>query len=258
MKIRVISDIHQEFYTPERRYKIEKTDSDGESMLVLAGDIGKLSKARTTIHPFLEDVSKQFKYVFYVGGNHEWYDGDLHRHCIEFAIEPYKNVVRTGIFDLEEENVTFIGDTLWSDFEGGADYSMRYCEMGMNDYRLIAKSHKPLTPEDVYALHKEQKEYIFKLVEKYSNLGRKIVVVTHHHPSWRSVLPQYASSTINGAFTSDLEDEIKSHSIDYWICGHMHNMIRYKLHGTEIICNPVGYLTYGEMTGYDPTLTIEV
>ena len=257
MKIRIVSDIHQEFYTPDRRFKIQKTNTDKESILILAGDIGKLKKAKTTIHPFLEDVSEQFKYAFYIGGNHEWYDGDIHRHSIEKVIKPYKNIY-TNILDLEEENITIIGNTLWSDFENGAEYSMRYCEMGMNDYRLITKSHKSLTPEDVYVLHKEQKEYIFKLVEKYSNLGRKIVVVTHHHPSWRSVLPQYSSSTINGAFTSNLEDEIKNHTIDYWICGHMHNMIRYKLYGTEIICNPVGYLTYREITNYNPTLTIEV
>ncbi|WP_449435670.1 hypothetical protein [Pedobacter steynii] len=50
---------------------------------------------------------------------------------------------------------------------------------------------------------------------------------------------------------------ISKYSPLYWIHGHIHTPARYKIHQTEIICNPHGYLDE-KYNGYNKELIIEI
>lgn len=257
MKIRILSDLHNEFILSETGtwYAVPPLPDDHVSLLILAGDLAILSN-EYTYRNFLDRVAKQFAYVFYIGGNHEWYHGNIDKHEVCKIIEPYDNVF-TDRLELTDEKITIIGNTLWTDFDQGSVTCMDACRRGMNDFYYIKRgeSYSHFTPYDAYGFHREQKNWIFETVRSVPE-DHRVIVVTHHHPSAQGVQESYKGHVLNGAFYSDLEATINQHKIDYWICGHMHTAMRYQIGNTQVICNPVGYP--GEVTNYDPLLTIEI
>ena len=71
MNIQVASDLHIE-YIKEDIIKVENLIEPKSPILVLAGDIGSLYRFDQLFN-FLKDLSKLFKYILYVPGNHEFY-----------------------------------------------------------------------------------------------------------------------------------------------------------------------------------------
>jgi predicted phosphodiesterase len=83
-----------------------------------------------------------------------------------------------------------------------------------------------------------------------SNAMRK-VVVTHHVPSYQLCAPEFKGSSLNGAFTVELEDYITSSDIDYWIYGHSHRNINIVIGDTQCVCNQLGYVFANEHHQFD-------
>ena len=255
MKFRVFSDIHNEFFNYEEMfYKIEEMEEDKDSTLILAGDICLLSDF-SFFKPFFDRVSKQFKNVFYIGGNHEWYHGDISTMKVEDVASQYDNIFTKELI-LEEEKIVIIGDTLWSDFQEENPLVMEESRLRMNDFYLIKKDKQKFLPFDAFSLHTKMKSRIFEQVDRYSEKGYKVVVVTHHQPSYQSIIPMHKGDILNGAYCSDLDEEIKTHKIDYWIAGHVHTAMDYNIGETKVIVNPVGYPT--QETGYDKFKSFEI
>lgn len=259
MLFRVMSDIHNEFCREENGldYRIPALAEDKGSILVLAGDIGLLSKKQTWFG-FLSQCSEQFKNVFIVEGNHEWYHGNIEKHSWQNAVAEYGFYnVHTGHLILEEEKIAVIGTTLWTDFFGGNPIAMFDVSQGLQDYRLIkvGADYRRLQPEYILALHHKQKKRLFENTDRYADLGYTVIVATHHHPSLQGIVPFYSNNPLNAAFVSDLDKEVLSHKIDYWICGHCHNAMEYSIGETRVICNPKGYAHEND-NGFDPLKTL--
>ena len=72
------------------------------------------------------------------------------------------------------------------------------------------------------------------------------VVITHHVPSFQLSAPEFEGSTLNGAFTVELEDYIKDCGIDYWIYGHSHRNIEKTIGKTRCVSNQLGYVIANE------------
>ena len=117
----------------------------------------------------------------------------------------------------------------------------------MNDYKKIrtGPESKPwerkLAPLDTMTDHRMAKEYILPQIELHKKEGKKVVVVTHHLPSWMSVHECLKGHSMNGAYASELGDEIVELKPDLWFHGHTHFSFDYMLGDTRIICNPRGY-----------------
>lgn len=263
MKIRIASDLHNEFKLWEgyENFAFPPLPDDKETVLVLAGDIGSLALP-ITWNSFITQCSEQFKYVFWIAGNHEYYSGNLDRYSIKSAIDYLGlNNVYTNKLILEREKVAIIGDTLWTDFDGADFSSMEYAQRGMNDFYLIrvgSDDKSKLHPARTVVEHDKQKKRIFEDVDYYSGLGFKCVVVTHHAPSLQSIGVEYRGDPLNPAFASDMVNDIKRYNnIDYWIHGHVHGHFDYMIGYTRIICNPKGY-RHEDNTEFNETLTIEL
>ena len=56
-----------------------------------------------------------------------------------------------------------------------------------------------------------------------------------------SVSPEYRSSSLNGAYCSDLDQMILDLKPDVWVHGHVHTSHDYQIDGTRVLCNPQGY-----------------
>jgi len=72
MRIQYASDLHLEFADNWRYLKEHPLEGCGD-ILVLAGDIGYLGDDNYRTHPFWDWASENYREVFVVPGNHEFY-----------------------------------------------------------------------------------------------------------------------------------------------------------------------------------------
>ncbi|GES41743.1 phosphatase [Rhizobium dioscoreae] len=255
MKAWIASDLHLEF--GGIRFLTVPPEAD---IMICAGDI--LNKG---IVPSIEwlaaNVLPKMPVVF-VAGNHETYGAAL----IESIDRARETAARhPGFYYLENDSaiiggVLFLGTTLWTDYRLlGSDpiLAMAAAESGMNDYRKIKWSRNPyrrLKPIHLYRKHVEATSFLDGALAVAQD--RKVVVVTHHAPSWRSLSPRFIGDPLSPCYASNLDDMIAAHGPDLWVHGHLHNQSDYIIARTRVVCNPRGYP--GEHTGYDPQMVVEI
>jgi hypothetical protein len=198
---------------------------------------------------FLKRCSFQFPQTIYIPGNHEFYHGKLldtpqilRRECNKFD-----NIKFLDRETFVLNDITFIGETLWTDCNKFDPITLHALTRMMMDFNCIRNENKGgilFSPADSAEVHRKGVEYIKNVIaEKHD---QKFVVITHHAPSALSVHEKYYDQTVmNGAFYSDLSELIlNSPQIKGWIHGHMHNDFDYMLGDTRVICHPRGYVGY--------------
>lgn len=263
MKIRVMSDLHADpahFY----EFELQPLDSDKDTVLVLCGDVAE----QTSGVQLVADIAPRFKHVIWLLGNHEYYNGNIKR-------TPEK--IRAKLDSLEVGNVSvvvkdtvciddvvFVCAVLWTDFNGQNPVVMMAAAGGMNDYRKIRCGpdsipwKRKITPNFIYVTHKDHLSFIKDQVAQHSD--KKVVVVTHHAPSLKSIDPQYYTHNLNHCYFTELHDFIYDSDIKLWAHGHTHNFVEYDINGTQVVCNPRGYQTlrFVEQTNFDPVYSFDV
>ena len=211
-------------------------------ILVLAGDIGYLGDQNYRTHPFWSWVSDNYQQVIVVPGNHEFYkyydlstmkDGTVGeiRENVHYY---YNKVVTIG-------DVDFILSTLWSHID---DENAASCERCVTDFRRIMYGEDILTHKEFNLEHEKCLNFIKEAVAR--SMSQIKIVVTHHVPSYQLCAPEFEGSTLNGAFTVELENFIKDSGIDYWIYGHSHRNIDKVIGKTQCISNQLGYVFANE------------
>ena len=247
-RIQYVSDLHLEHYDkvvfpllvkPAARY------------LALAGDIGHVR--HQNFRSFLDYTSRNWEHVFYVPGNHEYYQGKskMWQHhppatyqsmneCLVDAVSPYKNIHILGAggaappsYYIKDENVAIVGSTLWSHIPAEHLVDAR-CEM--NDYSMIPWEVEGVVcamhPDDTNELHDTERAIIAEQIQRWGDYGAQVCVLTHHMPSFTLVSPRYVGHHLTTCFASSCEDLMKPH-VRAWIYGHTHNA------GTGIIGNTI-------------------
>ncbi|MCY4044023.1 MAG: metallophosphoesterase [Cellvibrionales bacterium] len=252
MKIQYQSDLHVEFFNNTITYQVPATDAD---VLVLAGDIGDTSQ-RT--FDWIKAQS-QNKPILLCLGNHEFYD-----QCYQEALIQWQAAMKDSSVHLLHnntviiENTQFIGATLWTDYAilGALTQEAAMHEAGrrMNDHRLIQwldKGKKRLfTPKDARALNAETDAFLRETLTK--PFDGKRVIITHHAPSIQSIPVEYRSHNLCGAFASNYETLMATHKPSAWIHGHLHMNFAYKIHSTQVVCNPRGYENHELNPNFNP------
>lgn len=246
MKIRIASDLHLEFYKTDD-FLLEKSEDEENTILVLAGDIC-IATHVVRYDYFFKDISNRFLKILYIAGNHEFYGGSIKMTPIKLkdAIKKYKNIKYLDNSKVEIDNVVFIGSTLWTDFNDNDPLCMFDAKHGMNDFRKIRIGpdsepwRRKFSPQEAYVIHKTSVKYIFDIL-KNKNKNKKYVIITHMAPSELSISEEFKSDSLNGAYASDLSEEILDTSPDLMIHGHTHRSFDYMLGDTRIVCNPFGY-----------------
>jgi predicted MPP superfamily phosphohydrolase len=249
MKIRVLSDLHVEFAP----FDPPKVEAD---VIVLAGDIhNRLNGLNWLLGAFDEKTP-----IIYVLGNHEFY-GDK----IPELTEDLKQLTaKTNVHVLENDAVTicdvvFLGATLWSDFglEGDPFIGATAAKTGMTDYRRIRTlpGYGKLRPADTRRYHEQSKAWLAEEVEKHR--GKKVVIVTHHAPSGKSIEERFRGDPLNGAFASNMERFVEECGAKLWVHGHIHFRSDYMIGETRVLANPRGYPDEF-VKAFDPGLVVEV
>lgn len=253
MKIHILSDLHLEFgnYQPP-------VDTDEADVIVLPGDIWKkehgIHWARATF------PSQQ---VIYVPGNHEYYGamrGEVNARMRIAARETGVHLLNCNVVVIS--GVRFLGATLWTDFElfGSAmqEECMACAQISLSDFRAIHEGSRHFSPMDSLQLHNQAAEWV-EMKLKNETFDGPTVVVTHHAPSWTSVVPRWQKDLLSACFASRLEHLLGFSEL--WIHGHTHSSLDYIEAGTRVLCNPRGYLNRGggnENPDFNPMLTVEL
>ena len=279
MKITVMSDLHLEFST----IKLENTQE--ADILILSGDIlmseilhdypvdstePEVNHIRyiksVKFREFLQNCSEKFKDVIYVAGNHEFYSGKFYDGLKYLTDEcsRYPNIHFLENKSITIDDVIFVGATLWTDCHKEDPLTMYQLPYLMNDYATIKNdnaNYRKIRVSDTINRHKNSLAYIENSV-KNAPSDKKVVVVSHHSPSYLSISEKYKNDhEMNGGYHSDLSRFILNNpNIVLWTHGHTHDVLDYKIGETRIICNPRGYEgdSYTENTGWNPNLLLEI
>lgn len=257
MKLWILSDLHLEVALLKEPLEIPDAD-----VCVVAGDIldgGILP----SIDWLAANIGIHMPVVF-TAGNHEFY-GSFMTESLDAAS---KIGNADGVHFLENASVTigdvvFCGATLWTDFDlfgrHWRDLAMRRVKVGMNDYSQINFRKQPyagLQPIHTFRKHLESRRILRNTINR--NQGKKIVVVTHHAPSMRSVEEKYKDDIVTTAFASDFDALIEAAEPTLWVHGHVHHQVDYVLAKTRVVANPRGYPGEVSFVAHDPAWIVEV
>ena len=248
MRLHILGDLHLEFASID----FPRIDAD---VVVLSGDI-HLGRAGW------QWAHRQFPStpVVYVLGNHEFYRHSLPALTEELKLETKGSHVHVLDNDAVEINgYTFLGCTLWTDFElmEEPEGAMRAAEQMMSDYAIIEFSpeNRVLRATDTAKLHAQSVDWLRKRLNQSD--PAKTVVVTHHAPSLLSEPPFHLNSPLSGAFASSLDYLIEPSRVPLWIHGHTHYNVDYRLGATRILTNQRGY-PQERCNGFHPGLIVEL
>jgi predicted phosphodiesterase len=265
MKINLLSDLHLDL---TNTYKPENSDAD---VIVLAGDIADGANGILLAREAWPEQE-----IVYVPGNHEFY-----RHDRVLMLDEMRKVAkRHGVYLLDGQSHdrlfffsghVILGCTLWTDFclygESQKRNALNRGYMSLNDFYRIKENGQAFTPERSTELHQKAVawlknhlnfEYVEDAWKEAVASSCKMIVVSHHAPSMKSVSEQYKDNLLTACFASNL-DELVSKA-DLWLHGHTHNSADYRIGKARVVSNPRGYEKYGRIENeeFNPGLVIEI
>lgn len=273
MLIHHISDLHIEFMhnkagmiTHDSQAILDRIATTESDVLVLAGDTQV--KGRTIKWA---SMLAEGRPVVVVAGNHEFYGSSISStiHDLRQEAKKYPNVHFLEREAVEIDGVVFLGCTLWTNmqlfsrgpFSGlyGHQETLEDCQKGMTDFSSIKRpgGAATLTPQDSVQIWQKSVRWLHEQFQRHA--GKKIVVVTHHAPSARSVHESYHQDIISAAYASHLDRMIELHRPALWIHGHVHWICDYMVGHTRVMANCRGYDNHlADAMGFDPSLVVDV
>ncbi|AEQ32426.1 metallophosphatase domain-containing protein [Megavirus chiliensis] len=263
--LRYVSDLHLEMLKTIEIPKImslwnTKMDKNDENYLALVGDIG--NPFQSNLYNFFEKISPKYDKIFYVPGNHEYYNiNKSNLHSIEeFQIkiseicQQFDNIILMDNNCIDLGDIIIIGSTLWSHIP---DIKSNEIMCAINDYHYIKKYNDKdelvsITTQDTNEWNTIAIEYITKQVELST---KPCIILTHHAPLFNDTSKglylanhKYTYSPYNMAFHNDLKKILKK-PIILWIYGHTHHTSSFTYSDIIITTNQLGYAH--ELTGFN-------
>jgi len=283
MQVNYVSDLHIEI---NGRGRLDQKWAPAD-VLVLAGDTLSVpylhpqrndSEARSvkkTWEYLKKNIFPQYKKIFLIMGNHDHYQ-HVFKNTADIWREHIKDVPNLVFLENQDyffEDTLFVGCTLWTNFLNGNPSAMMIAQGYMNDYYLILEkkyeelsyqdrmnwNHKKpvITPEFIYDVHQKSMIYLKEIVELNNDL--KVVVITHHAPSFQSIHGRHVGDNASPAYASNLEEFILDNpNIKVWLHGHTHHSCKYQIGETKILSNQCGYKGETSYYHFNPDQTFEV
>lgn len=240
MIIQFCSDLHLEF----KQNKAWLTDSPlipQADILLLAGDIVPFA-FQDEHKDFFRFVSKNWRWVYWLPGNHEYYGADAAIKSGTVKEKIKDNVFLVNNIEVTHGDVRFLFSTLWARIEAANEWTI---EKSVSDFSAIRYNGYRFSAPAFNLLHKSCLDFLTKELTVASD--SKTVVITHHVPTYLNYPTKYKGSTVNEAFVVELHDLIEDSAADAWIYGHHHvNTPEFCIGKTRMLTNQLGYIQQGE------------
>ena len=269
MYLHIISDTHLEFRN-NINYVI-KCIKNNADYLALLGDICMCGSDKEFIKykNFITILSKKFKKIFIVTGNHEYYtEKNLKKkesiQDINIKINNFCKTIKNVIFlnnksyRLKRKNlkdIVFFGTTLWTSIPKDKLIAV---ESNMNDYSNIYYKNKnkinnKLKALDVVQMNKKMVASIKSLITRCKKKNEECIILTHHKPYQIGEF----KNVIDYAYSNKLNNIIKK-PIIIWSYGHTHKSDNRIINKVKIYSNPMGYPHENHKITYDNKLKIKI
>lgn len=252
MLIQPFSDIHNY----DLSFRPKKTNSD---VLVCVGDFDMGLNVEHWANNIIKEHDKPLIMNF---GNHDYWNTSKNSFSLDEWVEQYRMFNTPKLKFMEKEtividDVAFIVATGWSDFNNHNLLTMSDAKYLAKDFSKIEYNNKNITPEDIYLLHCQARDFIIQELEKHSD--KKCVVVTHYPPSIMCNI-SFNICAVSYYWCGQMEDIISKYQPALWLSGHMHNSFDQMLGNTRLILNPAGKVVNGvaQLETFRDDLVIEI
>lgn len=250
-KLQYLSDLHIEFPANKEFLKKNPIQQVGQ-ILVLAGDIVPFA-VMDKHKDFFDYLADHFEQTYWLPGNHEYYHFDISQKSGVLNEKIRSNVCLVNNTPVLLGNTKLIFTTLWSKISPGHQWQI---ERGLNDFHLIKNKKFRFSAEHYNQLHQESLAFIQNELVLANN--EKLIIFTHHCPTFLNYPEQYKGDVLNEAFAVELHDLIERSNISHWIYGHHSNIPEFSIGCTNLITNQLGYVQYNEHEYFDSKKCIEI
>jgi hypothetical protein len=175
-------------------------------------------------------------------------------HHIKTILLPYPNIHLLLNDTFEFNDYAILGTTLWTNIPLNMS---SYITSTMNDYHYIKHNNLPVTVNHLNNLHYQNVKWLENQINYYHD--KKILITTHHLPSFQLIDQKYFNHPMNYAFATDLEYLLKPH-VRYFCCGHTHTSFNIQMNQCHLYINPKGYPRNetNENKDYNPSFTFNL
>lgn len=240
MKVQYCSDLHIEFPENREYLKTNPIKPEGD-ILILAGDIVPFA-AIENHKDFFDYLSDNFKYTYWVPGNHEYYYYDITQKSGFINEKIRENIYLINNSSVIHKNIKLILTTLWTKIN---PINQQIIKRRMSDFHVINYKDESLKPAQYNQFHEESLRFLKNEINKPES--EKIIVVTHHVPTFFNYPEIYKGDILNEGFGVELFDFIEKSKINYWIFGHHHfNPDGFTVGNTKLLTNQLGYVSRNE------------
>ena len=246
-QLQYISDIHLEFHDKQNKGAIQPdmfVKPGAADYLALVGDIG--IPELNSMPAFLAWCSQNWKEVFWVPGNHEFYNYrntpipvDEKEAYMRTLASRWPNVhyLNREAFELDA-SIRILGCTLWSFIPTESE---KDALLKMNDSKQIkVNNERTAVPSDFNTWHTRDREWLVQEIQRAKLEKKELIVLTHYLPSFRLIHPKYENYPLNCCFATNLESLIQA-PVRAWLCGHSHMAVDTTIHSVCCSLNPYGY-----------------
>jgi predicted phosphodiesterase len=282
MKIQYISDLHLEHHKNNNVFSRIKKLPNCENICVL-GDIGYPHSQ--IYQDFMTYCSNNWKNVFWLLGNHEFYHKPKTDIKTMSEIEEYvkqicpKNVyfMNNSVVYLNKETnevglsrtndiggrnpvIKIIGCTLWcniNDFtaQNLNDYYKIYAHHVVNDFGV--DMFRKLKPEMTRMLFDSSRKFILDEI-KNENDNVNCLIITHHgtHPLCQG---HYLGSPLESGYATYIPEIYESKNVIASLFGHTHSNVTLEVNGVKLLSNCYGYKgERQDIVKFNPKAVLEI
>jgi len=241
-RIQVMSDLHVEFMQDHGESFVASLGPSDVDVLVVAGDLCLV--AGGSFLKVARLLSARYPQVVAVLGNHEFYRSN--KELVEKEVE-YIQRTLPNFHILENETVEvagqrFVGCTLW--FPDLPDGLNSHYAGHLNDFHFIDRFQSW-----VYEDNARSMKFLADTVQAGD------VVVTHHIPTLEGSLPKWHSSPLQRFFLCQMPVDVLSKPA-FWVHGHTHDSMAFKIGDCQFRCNPFGYCRHQENPQFAEKLVV--